>query len=220
MAPGPPVGGKGMRLSENIRALREYVRAKGVGAAFKRAAEVARERLVHPWEIIYWLPASAVVRLEPPAGSRFRVIRGLGELSPAEHAQVLAQLGAPTLAIWETRFARGGEAHLLFLDEQLAASRFVVWGNVAPFQNLVLTPHDTMGMDVRVDPELRGRGLAPLFFSLSIQDLAQRGCERVFAMVAVHNIRSIKTLERVGFRPLLRCRIANGRYRYEGSIIR
>lgn len=209
-----------MRLGENIRALRDYVKLHGARAALTRAVEVVSERLVHPWEIIYWLPASAVERIEPPAGARFQVIRALGELSAEQRSLLLEQLGAPTLAVWETRLAQGSEAHLLFLDRKLAASRFVVWGHVTAFQNLLLTPRDTMGMDVRVDPELRGRGLAPLFFSISIQDLAQRGCERVFAMVAVHNVRSIKTLEHVGFRPLLRCRIERGRYRFEGNIIR
>lgn len=208
-----------MRLGENFRALKDYVKANGFRAAHARAFEVIRERVVHPWEIIYWLPASEVARIERPAGARFQVIRALGELSAAHRALLQAQLGDATLAIWETRLAQGCEGHLLFLDEHFAASRFVVWGNVTPFQNLVLTPRDTMGMDVRVDPALRGRGLAPLFFSISIQDLAQRGCERVFAMVAVHNIRSIKTLEHVGFRALLRCRLERGRYRFEGSII-
>lgn len=209
-----------MRFGENIRALSDYVQANGFAAAIARAVEVIRERLFHPWEIIYWLPAAEVVRLEPPAGSRFRVIHALADLSDDERRRLLAQLGAATLAIWEQRLAQGGEGHLLFLDDRLAASRFVVWGSVKPFQNLVLTPRDTMGMDVRVDPELRGRGLAPLFFSVSIQDLARRGCERVFAMVAVHNVRSIKTLEHVGFRALLRCRLEHGRYRFEGNIIR
>jgi GNAT superfamily N-acetyltransferase len=209
-----------MRLGENIRALQDYVHTNGMRAALTRAVEVIRERLVHPWEIIYWLPAAAVARIELPAGARFQVIRALPELNAETRALLLEQLGAPTLSIWETRFSQGCEGHLLFLDERLAASRFVVWGNVTPFQNLVLTPHDTMGMDVRVDPALRGRGLAPIFFSVSIQDLARRGCERVFAMVAVHNMRSIKTLEHVGFRALLRCRIEHGRYRFEGNIIR
>lgn len=209
-----------MRFGENVRALSDYVQANGLQAALARAVEVIRERLVHPWEIIYWLPASDVLRMEPPAGARFAVIRSLADLGESEREGLRNQLGAPTLAIWETRLAQGSEGHLLFLDGRLAASRFVVWGSVKPFQNLVLTPRDTMGMDVRVDPELRGRGLAPLFFSISIQDLAKRGCERVFAMVAVHNIRSIKTLEHVGFRALLRCRLERGRYRFEGNIIR
>ena len=72
-----------MRVGENIRALQDYVQVNGLRAAFARAVEVMRERLVHPWEIIYWLPASAVVRIEPPAGARFQLIRSLGDVPGA-----------------------------------------------------------------------------------------------------------------------------------------
>jgi len=208
-----------MSIGENLRALRDLIRRHGVRPALARTAEVLRERVIQPWEIIFWLPAVEVARIEPPAGTSFRVVRSLDQLTPDERAEAAARLGVSAMPVWEKRLAGGCELHLLFLDRKLAASRFVVWGTVTPFQNVVLTDRDTMGMDVRVDPDLRGRGLAPLFFSISIQDLASRGCDRVFATVAVHNVRSLKTLERVGFRPLLRCRVNRGRYRYDRGLI-
>jgi RimJ/RimL family protein N-acetyltransferase len=207
-------------LGENLRAFRKLMERDGLRPTVARAAEVLRERVIQPWEIIFWLPAAEVARIEPPADARFRVVRSLEELEEGARRDLAVRLGESTVSVWEARLRQGCELHLLFLGERLAASRFVVWGSVTPFQNVVLTPRDTMGLDVRVDPELRGRGLAPLFFSISIQDLAQRGCERVFATVAVHNVRSLKTLERVGFRPLLRCRVERGRFRYDRTLIR
>ena len=209
-----------MSFLENLHALRDRARRDGARRTVARAAEVLRERLIQPWEIIYWLPAASVARIDPPANGRFRVVRSLDELGARERDEVAGRLGAASTAVCESRLAQGCELHLLFLGEDLAASRFVIWGSVTPFQNVVLTERDTMGLDVRVEPDLRGRGLAPLFFSISIQDLASRGCDRVFATVAVHNVRSFKTLERVGFRPLLRCRVERGRYRYDRTLIR
>lgn len=208
-----------MSLRENFRALRDQMRREGARAAVARAGEVLRERLIQPWETIYWLPARDVARIEPPPGASFRVVRALDELDSAAREAVTSGPGASSIPLWERRLAQGCELHLMFLDGRLAASRFVVWGHVTPFQNVVLTDRDTMGLDVRVDPDFRGRGLAPIFFSISIQDLARRGCDRVFAAVAVHNVRSIKTLEHVGFRPLLKCRVKRGRYRYDRNLI-
>lgn len=208
-----------MSLGENLAALRDRIARDGLRPALTRAGEVLRERLVQPWEIIYWLPAAEVRKLDPPEGSRFLVVRSLDELDPALRGEIAARLGASAMPVWERRLAAGCELHLMLLDGRLAASRFVVWGAATPFQNVVLTERDTMGMDVRVDPEMRGRRLAPLFFSVSIQDLARRGCERVFATVAVHNVRSLRTLEGVGFRALLRCRVERGRYRYDRDLI-
>lgn len=208
-----------MSFGEGLRSLRDHMRRDGLRPSLARALEVVRERLIQPWETIYWLPAGAVARIDAPPDARFRVVRSLRELEPSDREEAVGRVGASSTLVWESRLAQGCELHLLFLGERLAASRFVVWGSTTPFQNVVLTEHDTMGLDVRVEPELRGRSLAPLFFSISIQDLASRGCERVFATVAVHNVRSIKTLERVGFRPLLRCRVERGRYRYDRSLI-
>lgn len=208
-----------MSLGENLAALRDRIARDGLRPALARAGEVLRERLVQPWEIIYWVPAAEVRKLAPPEGSRFLVVRSLDDLDPVLRGAISERLGASAMPVWEQRLAAGCELHLLLVDDRLAASRFVVWGAATPFQNVVLTERDTMGMDVRVDPEMRGRRLAPLFFSVSIQDLARRGCERVFATVAVHNVRSLRTLEGVGFRALLRCRVERGRYRYDRELI-
>ena len=128
-------------------------------------------------------------------------------------------VGASSMSIFKKRLAAGAELHMLIVDGRIAGTRFVALGSRTPFQNVVLGDCDAMGLDVRIEPDMRGRGLAPLFFSLSISNLAERGIDRVFATVNVRNERSIRTLERAGFRYVLNMRKRGKQYRYDAEII-
>ena len=209
-----------MRLANDLAVVRDRIRRDGWSFTLRRVREIVRERLIQPWEHLYWMPTNAVVVIEPPTDARLEVVLRVEDLSDERWRELEEHLGSDTVPRLRERIERGCEMHILTLKGQIAGTRFVVWGRTHAFQHVPLTENDTMGMDVRIDPEYRGRRLAPLFFSLSIQDLARRGCERVWAVVAVHNVRSVKTLERVGFRRLLTQRIERGRYRYDRDIVK
>jgi len=209
-----------VRLAENVTTLRDRIRRDGLRAAFAKAAQVLRDRIAPPAETFYWLPVSEAAQIDLPPHGCLRVIRSLGELTSAERLAVERSIGAASVEIWRERLARGLEAHLLFIDERLAASRFVIWGTAHPFHHVLLTPKDTMSMDLRVDPDFRGQGAATAFFSQSLQDLARRGCERAYATVAVNNEPANRTFLRLGFRPLVRWRHGRGGYRYEKDPVR
>ena len=198
-----------------VRDLAEKIRADGLAPTLRRVREIARDAIVPPWNTIYWLNAREVVRIPPVSGARLRVVHRLEELGEDERRDLTASIGTSAMPLVEQRLLQGVELHLLLVDEKVAGTRFVVFGSSHPFQNVVLTARDTMGLDVRIDPRFRGSGLAPLFFSLSIAELAERGIERIFAAASVHNDRSNRTLVRVGFQPLLRYREKRGIYRYD-----
>lgn len=206
-------------MRENLEAVRDRLRRRGARDTARHVVRVLRERWVPPWQRLYWMNAAEVVRLDPPPGTRLRAIASLSDLNEDELSDLARHVGASSMAIARERMARGCELHLLGQGARIVGSRFVVFGMTHAFQNIVLTPKDTMGLDVRIDREVRGRGLAPVFFSLSIQDLHRRGCERVFAAVSVQNTPSIRTLERVGFREVLQFRIRRGWYRYDCDLI-
>ena len=209
-----------MALREEFETLRDHLRRFGWRPTFRRGVEVLRERIVRPWERLYWLPATEVARVDPPdEDARLRVVHQVDELEAEAWVELERQVGSHSAGLYRARIDQGCEMHLLELGGRIAGSRFVIWGSRHPFQNVLLTDRDTMGIDVRIDRAFRGRKLAPLFFSMSIRDLAERGCDRVFAAVAVHNVRSIRTLERVGFRHLLNFRVERGRYRFDRSVI-
>lgn len=209
-----------MSFVENVATLRDRMRREGARAAFARAARVVRDRLAPPAETFYWLPVREALRLDLPPGGSLCVIRALDELREAQRLAVERSIGAASVRIWRERLAQGVEAHLLFVGDRLAVSRFVIWGTSHAFHHVLLTPKDTMSMDLRTDPDFRGQGAATAFFSQSLQDLARRGCERAYATVAVNNEAANRTFLRLGFRPLVRWRRIRGGYRYEKDPIR
>lgn len=206
-------------MRESLEAFRDRLRRHGARDTVEHVARVLRERWVPPWQHLYWMPAAEVLRLTAPPDASLRVVERFEDLSDTERTDLARHVGESSMRLVRSRLERGCELHLLLKGERIAGSRFVVFGRMHRFQSVVLTPRDTMGMDVRIDRELRGQGLAPVFFSLSIQDLHRRDCDRVFAAVSVQNTPSIRTLERVGFRHLLRFRIRRGWYRYDREVI-
>ncbi len=85
-----------MSLGESLRALGVVMRRDGVRPALARAAEVLRERVVQPWEVIYWIPAGEVLRIEAPPGASIRVVQSLEQLTPDERAETVARVDAST----------------------------------------------------------------------------------------------------------------------------
>ena len=209
-----------MSALEKLATFRNRIRRDGLRTGLAAAYAGLRDRVRPPSETILWLRPADVVRIEAPAGATLRVLRSLDELSAEERREVERSISASTLDIWRQRFAAGLEAHLMFLEGRLAASRFVIWGRACPFFHVVLTENDTMSMDLRVDPDLRGRGLATAFFSQSVQELARSGCERIYVTVLVNNVTVNRMVERLGFKPLVRWRHVRGGYGYERPVIR
>lgn len=209
-----------MSLGENLSALRASARRDGLGAALRKAFAVLRDRARPPAQTIVWLPVAEVARIEAPPGSRLRVIRSLEELTEAELHEVEHSVGRSSLEIWRQRLSAAVEAHLLFIGDRLAASRFVLWGSAHPFHHVPLTEKDTMTMDLRVHPDFRGRNVSTAFYSQSIQELGRRGCERVYATVLVNNVPANRMLEHVGFRPLVRWHAVRGGYAFEREMVR
>lgn len=208
-----------MSLAENASNFLDRIRRDGVRAALAKAAQVLRDRLVAPAETFYWLAVSEVTRLDLPPGGALRVVRSLDELTADEQCAVERSIGTSSLEIWRQRLGQGLEAYLLFIGGRLVASRFVIWGSAHPFHHVLLTPKDTMSMDLRVDPDFRGKGAATAFFSQSLQDLGRRGCERAYATVAVNNEPVNRMVLRLGFRALVRWRRSRGGYRYERDLV-
>jgi ribosomal protein S18 acetylase RimI-like enzyme len=76
-----------------------------------------------------------------------------------------------------------------------------------------------MALDGRVDPKYRGRGLYPIFLSLSIEKLKQRGIERLFIDTNENNEEANRSFASVGFRFLLKFKIKRGRYRFDRKAV-
>lgn len=204
---------------EELSSLRDYARRYGWRRAAERSLAVLRERLLPPWERLYWIPAAEVAPIPAPPDARLRVARRPEELGHPQWCELSAQVGPRACELYRERVSRGCELHLLELDGRIAGSQFFIPGTLQPFQHVVLTERDALLMDVRIHREFRGRGLAPLFYSLSVQDLARRGCERVFGAASVHNTPSLRTFERVGFRHLVDYRFRRGRYHFDRELI-
>lgn len=191
------------------------MRMEGVSATLWRILDVVRDRVMPPWVNLYWIPAGEVSKAEKEEDLELHVVTSLDALGPAERRDLERSVGLSAIPIFEERLARGSELHILLASGRVAGTRFVVFGHTHPFQDVMLTEHDAMGLDVRIDPAFRGRGLASDFYRLSIANLAERGIERVFAGASVRNGRSNRMLRRVGFRSLLRYRVRRGRYQYD-----
>jgi ribosomal protein S18 acetylase RimI-like enzyme len=95
-------------------------------------------------------------------------------------------------------------AVLLGPDGHAVAYARVTWGR-ADLQELGLVedldPSVAYVHDVVVLPEFRGKGLAPLLLDHLCADLRRRGATAALALVHEENSASVRSFERVGFRP-------------------
>jgi hypothetical protein len=204
-----------MIVVQRVSELTAHVRNQGFRSVASQLFEIVRNRMISPWHVLYWMPVAQAP--DPPNQSavELRVVRKLDELNPNEQRALEHSVGASAIPIFERRLSQGIELHILFVGERIAGTMFFVFGRYHCFQHVVLTEHDAMGLDGRVDSEFRGRGLFPVFLLLSIASLKQRGIDRLFIDCSEHNERSIRSFSHVGFRFLLRYRLKWSRYRFD-----
>jgi ribosomal protein S18 acetylase RimI-like enzyme len=202
-----------------------------------RSGKVLRESLCPPWVYLYWLPVAEAVDLRASnteqAGSdkfqgllsrllkgvELRAVTSLSDLKPQEYQALKESVGGSDIPVYERRLSQGVELHVLFIDQKVAGTISFVFGKTHRFQHAVLTDRDAMALDGRVDPKYRGRGLYPIFLSLSIEKLKQKGIERLFIDTNENNEEANRSFASVGFRFLLKFKTARGRYRFDRKAI-
>jgi ribosomal protein S18 acetylase RimI-like enzyme len=208
-----------MGLANGLAVVRDRIRRDGWSFTLRRIRDVVRERLIPSWEYLYCIEARNVATFELPTDTRLEVAVHAEDLSEDRWNELARNLGEDTMPLYRQRLKQGIELHMLLVGDRIAGSRFVIWGRVHSFQHVPLTENDVMSMDARINPEFRGRRLASLLYSLSTQNLARRGCERQWFVVSRHNVRSVRTLERIGCRRLLSLRCVWGHYRFDQDIV-
>jgi len=213
-----------------------YNRIKGEGVvwSFKKISKILRDTIFPPWNHLYWLPlkeamssvrGSQAEELQYGAGRfngallELRVITNLSQLSDEEYQALTESVGHSDIPVYEQRFAKGVELHVLFIDKKVAGTISFVFGETHLFQHVVLTKHDAMALDGRIDPKYRGQGLYPTLLSLSIKSLIQRGVERLFIDTDENNEAANRSYSSVGFQFLLRYKLKSGGYYFDQKAI-
>jgi hypothetical protein len=223
------------QVAQYVSELTARVRNDGFRFVFSRLLQVARDRVVPPWVLLYWIPVAEAPEFSRhgTAGSQnegfrgvlsrllekveLRVVTRLDELSPNELRALEQSVGASAIPVFEQRLLQGMTLHLLLAGERVAGTIFFVFGRSQRFQHVVLTERDAMGLDGRIDPGFRGRGLYPVFLLLSIARLKESGVDRLFVDTTEDNDHAIRSFSSVGFRFLIRYRLKRGRYRFDGK---
>ena len=226
-----------MPLIEKIAETYDRFMAEGLVWFVSRSGKALRESFCPPWVYLYWLPVAEAVDLRTPntkqaggdkllgllsrllKGVELRVITSLNELKPQEYQALKDSVGGSDIPLYERRLSQGVELHVLFFDQKVAGTLSFVFGKTHRFQHVVLTDRDAMALDGRVDPKYRGRGLYPIFLSLSIEKLKQRGIERLFIDTNENNEEANRSFASVGFRFLLKFKTERGRYRFDRKAI-
>lgn len=191
------------------------IRNERLSSLFVRIFDEVRGLLITPWHVLYWIPLTAADRPLTRLGSELCVVKSVGDLCPAKQKALERSIGVSAMPIVEERLSQGVELHILFCEERVAGTLFIVFGRTHRFQHLVLTDHDAMVLDARIDPEFRGQGLYAIFLSQSIAWLRRQGIDRLFIDSSEHNDRSVRSFSKVGFRFLLRYRLKRGQYRFD-----
>lgn len=226
-----------MPFIEKTAEIYDRVKEEGLAWFVSRSGKVLRESLSPPWVCLYWLPVAEAVDLKDSnakhAGSdkfqglmsrllesiELRVITSLNDLKPQEYQALKGSVGGSDIPVYERRLSQGVELHVLFIDQKVAGTLSFVFGKTHSFQHVVLTDRDAMALDGRVDPKYRGQGLYRIFLSLSIENLKQRGIERLFIDANENNEAANRSYSSVGFRFLLKFKTERGRYRFDRKVI-
>jgi ribosomal protein S18 acetylase RimI-like enzyme len=226
-----------MPLIEKIAEIYDRFKKEGLVWFVSRSGKVLRESLSPPWVYLYWLPVAEAVDLKhsdtKQAGSdkfqgllsqllkgvELRVVTSLSDLKPQEYQALKESVGGSDIPVYERRLSQGVELHVLFIDQKVAGTLSFVFGNIHRFQHVVLTERDAMALDGRVDPKYRGQGLYPIFLSLSIENLRQRGIERLFIDANENNEAANRSYASVGFHFLLKFKTERGKYRFDRKAI-
>ena len=222
-----------MNIFESLNLLRSRLRQEGIRKVGRRLYRKAYDRVVPPWYKVYWvavdeIPESGCDKNIPSGyeafwklvdrliqGVKIQVVHSLDELDSSQLQSLKGCAGASALQIFRERLSRGIELHMLLAEGRVVGTAFFVLGKHQPFQHVVLTDRDAMGLDAHIDPAFRGRGLFPILILLSVLHLRNQGIERVLADCAEWNVESIRSFECLGFRYLLRYKLVRGAYRYE-----
>ena len=222
-----------MVVVDRISEISHRVQREGFRWCVKRLTEALRDRVLPPWSILYWLPIAD--KREPQVSTtgpamteslrsllsrliqmvELRVVKDLHELKPHEYQALRDSVGASAIPLYEQRLSQGAELHVLFAGQHVAGTLFFVFGGSHRFQHMVLTDRDAMALDGRIDPRFRGRGLYPVFLSLSISALHQKGIERLFIETSEHNEEAKRSFVCLGFHFLLKYKMSRGQYRYD-----
>jgi len=226
-----------MPFIEKIAETYDRIREEGLVWFVSRSGKMLRESLSRPWVYLYWLPVAEAIDLRTVntkqagnakfqgllsrllKGVELRVVTSLSELKPQEYQALKDSVGGSDVPLYEERLSQGVELHVLFIDQKVAGTLSFVFGETHRFQHVVLTDRDAMALDGRVDPKYRGRGLYPIFLSLSIERLKQRGIERLFIDTNENNEEANRSFASVGFRFLLKFKLERGMYRFDRKAI-
>ena len=226
-----------MPLIEKIAEIYDRFKEEGLVWFVSRSGKVLRESISPPWVCLYWFPVAEAVDLKnsntKQAGSdkfqgllsrllkdvELRVVTSLSTLKSQEYQALKDSVGGSDIPVYERRLSQGVELHVLFIDQKVAGTLSFVFGKIHRFQHVVLTDRDAMALDGRVDPKYRGRGLYRIFLSLSIENLKQRGIERLFIDANENNEAANRSYTSIGFRFLLKFKTERGRYRFDRKAI-
>jgi ribosomal protein S18 acetylase RimI-like enzyme len=201
------------RVTYLFRRVRESLKQGGLGWTARKVMREVIDRFYPPWQCLFWMPLSDLDRAPSDGRVSLRVISELAE--DVKLAMLKRGLGASAVSVFQARVKRGCQLCVLFRGETIAGTLFLVLGRAHSFQHHVLTEHDAVILDARIDPEFRGQGLYPILLKLSLGTLKGKEIERVFVATSEHNEPSLRALRRVGFRYLMRYRTWMGIYKYD-----
>ena len=222
-----------MAMTEKMLEVYARVREEGLLWFTSRIIKKVQDSFSPPWVCLYWLPIAEATDLRGPDATEaghdkflgllsrllksveLKVVTALSDLKPQEYQALKDSVGGSDIPVYERRLSRGIELHVLFIEQKVAGTLSFVFGKTHRFQHVVLTDRDAMALDGRVDPKYRGRGLYPLFLSLSIERLRQKGIERLFIDTNEDNEEANRSFASVGFHFLLKFRPERGRYRFD-----
>jgi len=201
------------RIAYYLRRVKESLGQEGIRPTARKVVREVLDRVYPPWQCLFWMPLSSLAGAPAADGISLRVI---SELSGDTKLAVSGErLGGSVASIYQMRLQRGCQLCVLFTGRAVAGTLFFVLGRAHRFQHVVLTDEDAVILDARINPEFRGQGLYPIFLHLSLATLASKSVERVFVATSEHNEPSLRALQRVGFRYLMRYRTWMGRYTYD-----
>ncbi len=203
-------------MIRHLQEARARAKEQGWGPVLILIRRELRNRITNPWHLMYWTPTTEAKLVPLPANASFMVLTDPArELNPAQFKALIEALGPRSNKQAEARLASGALLHVLFVDEMVAGYFFTVSGAARRFQHMVLTDGDSAGIDGRILPAFRGRGLFPVLLGHGVHALQAYGQDRFYADALETNIGSLRALERIGCRFLTRYRTSwRGYYRY------
>ncbi len=202
-----------MQLLDRIGEILARAEQEGYRRTFSLGLRALGERVMPPWENLYWTSVERRSASLPP-GLHLEVISSLEQLKESLRRALEDSIGRSAMPLLEERLRARAQLHVLLFGEQVAGTQFFVLGQQHAFQEIPLTEKDAMVLDLRIDPRFRGRGFASAFCLLSIHHFAGNSVERVWLSTSVKNERANRAFQAAGFRFIVRFRRCYGRYIY------